>query len=78
MSFNCTTCGDETCEHHGTSEPGCGEWTAETINDPKPESVPQPERILSCDCHAGFELRLCELEDLVSRMRREMTRGREL
>ncbi len=40
--------------------------------------VEAPAKILSCDCHAGIELRLCELEDLVSRMRREMTRGVEL
>ena len=77
MTFTCIDCHDATCARHGSSDAACDEFTMEDVAD-EPAQVQTPQQILSCDCHAGFDTRLCVLEDLVSRMRREMTRGVEL
>ena len=77
MSFTCRDCGDQTCAHQGSHDAACEEWTSAVVADEEVR-VPSPATILSCDCHADHELRLCTLEDIVARLKREMNRETEL
>lgn len=87
MPFKCSECADKSCANYGATDAACDEFSpvihlqdvVETTHEPEPESdvqvvVEGPDVNATLAEHA---MRLTVIEDLLARVTREWTRGRE-